>query len=335
MPDYGKILHRSIKIIKKNKWLIVYGFVLASLGAGGGLSSNANINLPSDFFQSRGLPKQIPQEIPAQTKQVLGVFTSGFGEWIRNISSLYWLFLILGIFIFLMLGIAIRMIATSWAKGSLIAGIQVAQKGQSVTLANTSPLGIATIKNLIIFGFIMLGLILCFLLIGVPILFLINLAPPPINTFLMVITIPAAILAFFFIMILFSMISIYAERLIVLKNYSPWEAWKKGLSLSKKGFLPTIVMGIINSILSFAIGCFSMIIIAAVSGFLVAFFLVVMGVGRENIFSAPTILAAVFILFVFANAFLILGAIINVFKYSNWNQLFDHLIGQETTPSDE
>lgn len=54
MPDYASIIRRSADLVKKNKWLIVYGLLLAGAGGGGGsggggLSSKNTLNLPKEI----------------------------------------------------------------------------------------------------------------------------------------------------------------------------------------------------------------------------------------------------------------------------------------------
>ena len=49
---------------------------------------------------------------------------------------------------------------TSWAKGALIAGLNMADMDESVDLKNVSPKGIAKIKDLIIFNLISLSILL-------------------------------------------------------------------------------------------------------------------------------------------------------------------------------
>jgi len=330
MPDYGLILQRSWKIIKKHRWLLVYGLVLAGLSAGGSYQS-LNINLPSGQFDLKNLPEITPEEIPEKMSRVLGAFTSGFAEWLVSVPLITWLLLIFGILTAFLVGIIIRLVITSWAKGGLITGIQLANQNQSVSLTNTSPSGIAAIKNLIILGLLIFGLGMAFFAITGIVFFVgffIFKNIPVLNFFWPMIGGTVGFLAFFLAVILFAMISIYAERLIVLKGYSPWEAWKKGFSLSKKGFLPTLVMGIINSILSFSVGCLSTIILLIFLG-IPAIVLIVPSIKSGKLFSPPTILGLLFILFVFLNVNLLVRAIIVIFKYGNWNQLFEEVLSRE------
>jgi len=330
MPDYGLILQRSWKIIKKNKWLTVYGLVIASLGTG--IGSYQSLNLPSNFPGLKKLPEKIPEDISEKTSQVLGIFTNRFMKWLTSVTPITWLLLILGILAAFLLGLIIRQIALSWAKGGLISGIQLANQDQPVSLANTSPAGITAIKNLIIFGLIMLGITMAFL-ISISSIFLggfLIFKNIPVFSFLFpIIGGILAFLIFIFAVMLLTMINIYAERLIVLKNYSPWQAWKKGLSLSKNNFLPTIVMGIINSFLGLSIGCLTTIVLIIILAIPTVFTLIAFGIKRENLFSLPTILGTLFIVLIFINATKLIGAIIAVFKYSNWNQLFENVIAQK------
>jgi hypothetical protein len=124
--------------------------------------------------------------------------------------------------------------------------------------------------------------------------------------------------------LLLSMISVVAERLIVLYNIQPWESWKRSFKICKRNFFPLFIMGLLNSVLGCAAGCLAMIVIiivfivpAAVMGILIALGVSVSWLG----------LFILFILFVYIMH--LINAILTVFKYSNWNLLFKEIVKEE------
>lgn len=120
------------------------------------------------------------------------------------------------------------------------------------------------------------------------------------------------------------MISIYADRLIVLKNYTPWDAWKKGLSLSRGNFIPTVFMAVINS----TIGCFGgcllniiVLVLIGIPGFVLAI-LFMLGTPFIPLVGIP-IGGGILVLFMILIALLRLAqAAVIAFKYSTWTLFF-------------
>src|SRR4030042_3260604 len=165
MPDFSSILQRSWEIIKKNKWLLVYGLVLAGFGAGG-VSFNGSFP-SSNNINFKDLQKGVPKDLPEKTSQVLGAFTSAIAQWFKTVPPVVWGLLILGITLTILIGVIIRQVILCWARGSLIAGVQMADQNQTVSLSNTASLGIKSIKNLILLSLIMFGITLgLFLVMG-------------------------------------------------------------------------------------------------------------------------------------------------------------------------
>ena len=332
--DYSKIIQRSWEITKKNKWLWVVGIVIAAFGGGsggsgggGGSSSSTSTNFPSES------PSPVPIEnIKDKTSYVLGMATDSLQNWFSNFPSINWFVLGLIVFFVIIVGMVIIWILTSWAKGALIQGLDDADNEKEVTLKSISPYGISNIKKLMIFSLISFGMGLALLLvvsIFVGIGFLIYSFAGSSTTVLLVLL--GVLLAFVFIILIaiFTMVSIYAERLMVLKGLGPWEAWKKGFSLSKGNFFPTFIMGIINSIIGFSVGCLGMIallILFAVPGFLIIYPIFKDGF---NVPSAPQIFAIIVLFFLFISINLAIKAVFTVFNYGNWNLFGKQIINKE------
>lgn len=318
MPDYGKIIKRSFEILKKHKWLLVYGLVLSSLGGSAGFRG---------YFPSGLGDKEPPQNIPEgirQSTQVLGTFTSSIKLWLQGVPVSFWILIGLAAILLFSFAFLVSLVVKTWAKGALIyAGFQALDERQ-VTLINTSPKGLASAKNLIIFSLIIFALA-AGIFIGLPafwaIVFFLLKSFKFLKTFWIIIGASGGFVAFVLSIVLLAMVAIYAERLIVLKDYSPWDAWKKAFSISKKSFLPTFIMGIINSILATSAGCLSILVLLIVLG-IPAFILVYPSVKAGELPPLITFIALGILLIIFIYANLAIRAAIVVFKFSNWNQLF-------------
>ncbi|MBU0569991.1 hypothetical protein KKB40_04390 [Patescibacteria group bacterium] len=224
MFNYSSIIKRSVEIVKKSKWLLVYGLVLASLGAGGGGGGgSSSFDLPEEF-NLQDLLKTAPEDIPEKTSQVLGTFTSTAGEWLRNVPLVTWISLAFAILVVVLIGITVRYILTSWVKGALIYGTQLALEEGEVNLKNTSPTGIDSIKNLIIFNVIMFSITLgLFALLPIfwTLIYVFIKNVSVLKVLWLIAGTIGVVVAFFIVFVLFAMVSIYAERLIVLKKFSP------------------------------------------------------------------------------------------------------------------
>lgn len=332
--DYSKIIQRSWEITKKNKWLWVVGIVIAAFGGGsgsggggGGSSSSTSTTRPSEP------PSPIPvEDIKDKTSYVLGMATDSLQNWFSNFPTINWFVLGLIVFLVIIFGTVVIWILTSWAKGALIQGLDDADNEKEVTLKSISPYGISNIKKLMIFGLISFGMGLI-LFLGVSIFvgigFLIYSFAGSASTILLVLLGILVALALAVLMIIFTMISVYAERLMVLKGISPWEAWKKGFGLSKGNFFPTFIMGIINSIIGFTVGCLGMIallILFAIPGFLIIYPIFKDGF---NVPSASQIFAIIVLFVLFFSINLAIKAVFTVFNYGNWNLFFKQIINKE------
>lgn len=329
-PDYSAIIKRSWEITKKYKWLWVYGFLVAAAGSSSGGNGGGSSNRSSDTIKD--LPKEIPKDLPEKTSYVLGQATDLIKDWFTSVPITTWIFLGLVVLASIILGTIIMWIVRSWAKGSLIAGVNMADKNEVVTLKTTSPKGVAKIKHLIILGLISFGLTVGTFFAGM-IPFLLGFALLGINDTVgkiwMGLWAFLFIISFIIIIVIFTMTSMYAERLIVLKNYAPWDAWKKGLSFSKHHFLPTSIMGIINSILGCSVGCVStlaLLIVFAIPGVLLA---IPLFSGKFSTLSLFSIAGLIFLFLVFIAATSIVNAAFAVFKFSNWNLFFAEVIKYE------
>lgn len=325
--DYSAILSRSFEITKRYKWLWVYGLVLAIFGAGGGGGGGSSTS------SSGGIPKRMPEQLPEKTAQVLGQATDAFRTWVDSVPPSKWIILVLGFVLLILFFVAAGLVLKAWAKGALITGLAEADEGREVTLLNTSPKGLAAIKSLIVYGFLVLGITLfltLFLLVvfGGSYLFLV-LVNSSLKLLWTILGVLFGGLALLLALVLLAMTDIYAERLIVLYHYSPWQAWKKGLSLSKGSFLPTLIMGIINTAVGCSVGCLGTIILMVILG--IPALITILPVFKDGLHwpGWPTLLFLGAIFFIFINLNYLIKALLTVFNYSNWNLFFKEILEEK------
>lgn len=334
MFDYGQIIRRSIQVVKKNKWLLIYGALIAgglgSGGGGGGGGSSDRSTNNTDYTN----PEINLESIPRKTSLVLGEYTNQLKDWFAQVPATTWGLLVFAFVILLVIGICVGIILRSWAKASLIVGVQMALAEKQVNLTNTSPIGKAKTKNMIVFslisGAMVFGTIVVFSIIGgLSYLFLKD-QGDLMAIWAMLLVIPAVIIIVIGAMFLV-MISIYAERLIVLENYTPWNAWKKGLTFSKGNFSGTAVMGLVNSITTGVFGCLTTIVALIILG-IPSFILLVPSISNNKMPSPIVWVFLVLFVIVLLLVMTLVSAASEVFKFSNWNQVFNEVLARTSTP---
>jgi hypothetical protein len=330
-PDYGAIIKRSWEITWKNKWLWVVGLVLGAFGGGG---SNYNYSgSGSSSSSTNNLPNNLPKDLPKETSEVLGAATDYLKNWFSQIPVTTWILLGLVILLIVIIFMVVSLVIVAWAKGALITGLKDADEEKEVNLKTMAPSGIASMKNLIILNLISLGLTIALVIgslavVGLPGLVL-SVILPVLGTIWFVIAGIAVFLTFMVLVFLFAVLTIYADRLIVLKGYSAWEAWKKGFNMGKKQFIPTLVMGLINNCLGCGAGCLAVSVILIVLG-IPAF--IIAAPMFANGFQFPAlwqIICGLVILFLGIYSMALVTAIMIVFRYGTWNLLFKEIMKQE------
>src|SRR5258708_538199 len=281
---------------------------------GGGLGINFGSN-----FNSSSSGSNLSTSKPS-------AFTNLLTSSIKFIPIGSWVLLVVSFLVFIIFSVLVTWVITSWAKGGLIAGFEEANRDNNLNLKSLSSYGTANIKKLLIFKLISIAIFWATLLILILIVGLGFIVSSLFGHSIGIIYIALfgilALLVFLIGLVLFAMTSIYAERLIVLKKYSPWAAWKKGLSISKGNFLSTIIMGVINSLIGCAGGCGILLIEILVFAFPAILIIKPIfdgGFHFPNIIKISEIVILV-ILFIVIN--LLVRGIFVVFNYGNWNQLF-------------
>jgi len=326
--DYGRILRRSWELTWNNKWLWVVGMVLAAFGGGGGNTGTGGGSGTSSS-NLREIPANLPGQLPEKAEEVLGMATSAVGEWFVSVPVLTWVLLGAGVVLLVVLVTAISMVARSWAKGALVGGMDLADSGKEASLKTMTGFGFSNIKSLIIFSVIS-GAVVLGVVAGYGVVFGVGMLVfgwfETLRTVWLVLTVTVGVLALVLLMLINAMIGMYAERLIVLKGMAPWEAWKRGLALSKGNFLPTLLMGLLNNAVGCSAGCLSMmamLVIFGVPAVIVALPIINSGFSGPGWISVGG-LVALFILFLNANV--MLRGVMVVFSYGNWNLFFKQIV---------
>lgn len=334
--DFGKIIKRSWDLTWKNKWLWVVGIVLTASGgsgfsgSGGGSSSNsASPDLPG----ASPRPFDI-ESIRNETNNVLGVATDAVGDWFSSIPPEKWMFFGLGVLVFILFSIAIAWVLKSWATGALITGMEDADLGKEVNLKTLTPQGLRNIKNLI-----MLGIISSFMFITLYVVYLLLLGigfgiraiVPLLGNIWIGIFGVVGVLIVIVLSVIFAMLTVYSERLIVLKGYSPLNAWKKAFKLTKGNFLPTAIMGIINGFLGCLAGCAGTVVLLialAIPGIIL-----IMPIFKDGFTfpSVPQIIGILILLTIFITVSRLISAVLVVFNAGNWNQIFKIIMSKDST----
>lgn len=304
--DYGGILRKSRGVVFKFKWLWVYGLVVTAM-EGVGFSS---------FDWPSGSQDKLKD---------LGAASNFLSDWLAQVPLTTWLLLVVGIIALVLVGIVVNLVIRNLAKGSLIAGIALADTDQPVTLVNTSPKGIAVLKPLMLFGALSLVIVVAVLtaVFGLgAVMFALN---PILGGVYSVVAFLGVLVGF----AVLATVGVYADRLIVFEGCSPWRAWKLGLGYGWRNFFSTVVMGLINTSIGCVGGCLTNLVLLIVLG-LPALLL------AWPLFRTPTqipgpaawvTLVILFILFLTANAFV--RALLIVFNYSNWSQFYSQIVNSK------
>jgi hypothetical protein len=328
MPDYSNIIKRSVEVVRKNKWLLVYGLILAAFasggGGGGGNGGGSGAQLPGEFDK---IKNNIP-DIQNQTAQVLGAYTDRIADWLRSTPIYVWGLLLIAILIAIAISITVRMVLVSFAKGAMIAGIQNALAQKQVDLRNTAQFGIENIKSLIVLSVQILLLTLALIIVPAIIFFVILLVVqgiPALKTIWIALGVITGVTGYILYFTLLAMASIYAERLIVLQKIQPWQALKTSFSLSKKSFMANVLMGVINSIITGTLGCLAIILLLIITG-VPAFLMLYPNIKNRQIPSVYEVVILIALIFTFLYMNLLVRAVIEVFKYANWNQMYEYVI---------
>lgn len=327
-PDWviGDLYRQAWEIIKKHKVLWIFG-----MAAGAGVSLN-NFRSSFDnadfskFFEKFNGTEQTGSEI----NNVLGSSTSYLTQTFFHLFSSTPLsfYIILGIeFLFLIaIGIAINIIYSSWATGSLLAGIQTAIEGDKPTIKDSSEKAIRRIKPLIWLSIVpisILGLstIGIFSILSLGLIFLEGSIK---GLFIFLLAIGGII--FIIAMFVLLLTQIWAQRQVIIDGKNGKDALFAGFQIVRKKFWAMLLLGIVNNVLILiVIGIPIGIIIGLFAGGLFTFKHFNTDYSSLVLILVPFVITIV-ILFVFLAP--ILGGIINAFKATVWSLAYNNIKGK-------
>jgi len=326
--NLSDIYQKAWDTTRKHKSLWVFGLVLAAFSGG---SSYSNI---SRSFNSESIEKLMLKDsdnlldsavLGAQS--VKGVADTSFNL-IKNIAMQIpistWIIAGIATGLAVVLGITFGLVIKNWAKGALIAGIDNTETQSRVYFTKSSFVGTARLKKLITLGLTPLPIfIVTALLNGIAFTILFAFFPQeklpwsiaiPFTLVLLTIDIVA-------IAVLAKLILAYAwaERLIVLENYKPIPALRKGYKIARANLKSMLKLALGNCLVSTGVGCITNLIVAIPIGLAVGGFAL-----HKTLGIVASIPAALAVLAFTVGGILITG-ILTVFKYTTWNILFKQI----------
>ncbi|OGG02570.1 hypothetical protein A2Z33_02155 [Candidatus Gottesmanbacteria bacterium RBG_16_52_11] len=272
--------------------------------------------------------------------RVLGVATDAATQWLRSVPPGTWILIAAVLLILVIIAVVVSIIARSWATAGLIFGISDASRGMPVSLVSTGPKGLTRTKHIAVYSvisiLILAGVILSFLiLLGIGAVFMQII--PPLGVIWMIVSGITAAAGIVLAALFTSLISVYAERLIVLHGYAPWPAWIRGLALSRTNFKPTVIMGLVNS----AIGCVVGVVasIPLIASIVFAVVAVAVSAKRSGPTGPDSISLIPYLAVFFTGLILLLivfqgvvNAALTVWRYGVWHQLFRNFVPEEEKP---
>ena len=229
------------------------------------------------FNLGQNLSSEDIQNLPNGLPDVFSNLERVFSNWVIQLTQAQVITFFSSVTIFIIFSMLISLIISNWANGSLLFGVDLELDGKNANLENTSPVGIKNFLKLLIFN--------------------------SISFIIAIIVFP--------LLILLPGVIIYGSRAIVLKNYTPWNAWKIGIKMAWKYFFKTLKTGIISVVLSGLMGIAATLVI-----------LIVLGIPGLVLYLSGIYLPILLLLFVFVWSSAIITGFIAVFKTSLWNQVF-------------
>lgn len=308
------IYKRSFEIVKKHKWLWIFGMMLVATS---GVSFSGIFQNFGNFSKLFGESTASGSSTPANFSLLSSVFSSIINLFSQVPVSAY-ATLGISVVVAIILGIIITFVVISWAQGAAIGAINDGYNNNPVTLRAGSIYGIRSFKR-IIWLLIVPGL-LYFIAIIIPfiisLIIMIALWDSSLGRLIGILI----FLTFFFVMILASLaISasvIWAKRITVIEGKGAYESFKEGWGLVKTHFLKMIVLGCSNCILSCCLGATIVVSIGAA---------IVAGIGLMSVNKQVGVIflamigIVVLILILLGTLF---GGIYTIFNYSTWNILY-------------
>jgi|SRR3989344_6801527 len=320
-PDWsiGELYEKSFKIVKENKILWFFGAALAGLGS----NFNSGGDTSGDSSSLQELFKQNPQESSNQVfSQVLGEATSSpfkdvLSHTLSQVSIPLLIILGISVVLTLILAIVIGLVYQSWLKSSLIISTDLASKNQKPTIKDSSFKAFPTIKSMIWLDIIPF---LVFVLATILAITVITLGFAKGDTLIKIIFGILTLVfigAFMYNLIMLLLTQIWGSREVALNQKSGFSSFKRGWHLSKVKFWPTLLLGLVNTILT---GIIIGLPLVVIFGFLVGGFASLEGYSPLGF--SLLMFGSLFLL-IFALGFLLLAGILNAFKATVWTLAFN------------
>src|SRR3989344_1046599 len=311
-PDWtiSELYNKSWKIVKNNPVLWIFGLAVA---AGVGLNFS-NVDRIFDSDTKNSLPATPSfQNFTNGQSDALGI--SATAPWTNFLSQIpTWIWVTLGIELvaFVIFALAISIVSSAWANGSLISGIDAALEGKKPTIRESSEKSFKSIKSLAWLT-VVPGLVLTLvasLVLGTLAAFT-AFVPSAVKVILIIVIILLGLVTYYFA-IYITLSRIWALRMVVLDGKGGKEALFAGYRVAKKKTWSMIGLGLVNTIASIMVALVPIAILGLLffGGFAFAKSVTVLSTILITLAITFGILAVIVLM--------LLGGIITSFKASTW-----------------
>ncbi len=333
--NLSDIINKAYKITLKNKWLWIFGILLATSSTSfQGLNNLGKLSDLGNQTKQNSVTKpgvyNAPNSKPTPTtRNVLGIQAPSTLETLSPAKSLLssinivsWVLIGIAVLALVIVGMGIAISARSWAEGALINGIQQENAGTVATLAQMSLSGRSKFKDMLKLNLLYFVLTIPVALLGGLLAVLGTLAP---MSLLFVIPI-GLLLALVFIIIGIAMMLIIeiAKLAVALENMGWKEAFNVGKTITQKFLADIIVLNIVNCLigtLASVASCFVVLIFIAI---IAAAALPTVAIPPLAVITAPFIFLVVLVLITASSVF---SGILAVFNKATWVLFYEQVKG--------
>lgn len=316
------LYRRAWHIVKNNKVLWIFAAAIgSSMGFNGSFNNSFNFD-GQDYDRLQHFFQNDPSIGPDKLS-VLGAATSSlpnlFSRLISPVNIGLLVILILEFILLMFIGLIITLTYQAFANGALLESIQTCIKGTKANITDSSNAAFGYIKRLlfiqIIPGFIAAlafgtGFIISILGIA--------LSDGMIRGYF-ILAVIALIVISIISFIMLTLILIWASRIVVVEKTGALESLSKAFLLAKKKFWSSLLLGIVNSILTGILTLIPIFILFAVviGGLLIAWQVEALRIPLA-IFSVPLFLSVIILLTVAM-------AVLHAFKATIWSLAYDKI----------